>query len=104
VSFIASGKIEGVRIEGVREAVFPELAPDLAVEVLSPSDSPRHMLDKVGEYLQAGVRLVWLIDPAKRHAVVYRSMTTVHEIGTDGVLDGEDVLPGFRYPLAGIFE
>jgi len=40
---------------------FPDLAPDLAVEVLSPGDSPRHVLDKVGEYLQSGVRLVWVI-------------------------------------------
>jgi Uma2 family endonuclease len=73
------------------------------VEVLSPSDSPRHVLDKVGEYLQAGVRVVWVIDPRRRHAAVYRSITAVREIAADGVLDGEDVLPGFRCPLAGIF-
>jgi Uma2 family endonuclease len=77
-----------------------ELAPDLAVEVLSPEDSPREVLDKVGEYLAAGVRLVWVIDPRASRAVRYRSLTDVHEIGPDGNLDGEEVLPGFRCPLA----
>jgi hypothetical protein len=51
--------------------------PDLAVEVLSPSERPRHVLDKVGEYLEAGVRLVWVIDPRKAKAVVYRSLSDV---------------------------
>ncbi len=99
VSFVASG-----RLGSLRDTVFPKLAPDLAVEVLSPGDSPRHVLDKVGEYLQAGVRLVWVIDPRKRQAAVYRSMTNVREIGSDGALDGEDVLPGFLCPLAKILE
>jgi Uma2 family endonuclease len=79
---------------------FAELAPDLAVEVLSPEDSPREVLDKVGEYLSAGVRLVWVIDPRASRAASYRSLTDVREIGPDGTLDGEDVLPGFRCRLA----
>lgn len=99
VSFVASG-----RLDAVRDAVFPALAPDLAVEVLSPNDSPRQVLDKVGEYLQAGVRLVWVIDPRSRRAAVYRSMTSVREIGGDGVLEGEDVVPGFLCPLSRIVE
>jgi len=78
---------------------FAELAPDLAVEVLSPSDDVRSVLDKVGEYLQAGVRLVWLIDPAAQRAAAYRSMTVVVELGLDDALDGGDVLPGFRCSL-----
>jgi Uma2 family endonuclease len=64
--------------------------------VLSPRDRPRYVLDKVGEYLEAGVRLVWVIDPRKTRAVVYRSLSGVRELGPDGELDGEDVLPGFR--------
>lgn len=84
--------------------MFPQLAPDLVVEVLSPSDSPRRVLDKVGEYLQSGVRLVWVIDPEKRQAAVHRTLTSVREIAADGALDGEDVLPGFRCPLAELFE
>jgi Uma2 family endonuclease len=79
---------------------FLELAPDLAVEVLSPEDNPREVLDKVGEYLAAGVRLVWVIDPRASRAASYRSLTDVHEIGLDGTLDGEELLPGFRCPLS----
>ncbi|HKC13794.1 MAG TPA: Uma2 family endonuclease [Vicinamibacteria bacterium] len=79
---------------------FLQLAPDLAVEVLSPEDGPRDVLDKVGEYLTAGVRLVWVIDPRASRAVSYRSLTDVHEIGPDGTLDGGELLPGFRYPLS----
>jgi len=81
---------------------FAELAPDLAVEILSPEDRPREVLDKVGEYLQAGVRLVWVIDPGKGEASVYRSLTDVRVVGSGAALDGEDVLPGFRCPLGEI--
>jgi Uma2 family endonuclease len=93
-SFVSSKRLPRVP-EG-----FLELAPDLAVEVLSPEDSPRGVLDKVGEYLAAGVQLVWVIDPRASRAVSYRSLTDVHVIGRAGALDGEDVLPGFRCPLA----
>jgi Uma2 family endonuclease len=93
-SFVSSKRLPRVP-EG-----FLELAPDLAVEVLSPEDSPRGVLDKVGEYLAAGVRLVWVIDPRTSRAVSYRSLTDVQEIGPDGTLDGGELLPGFRYPLS----
>jgi len=98
VSFVAAGRLEAPGIS----QVFPQLAPDLAVEVLSPSDRLQQVLDKVGEYLDAGVRMVWLIDLAKRQAAVYRTATDVRYVAADGVLDGEDVLPGFRCPLASV--
>jgi Uma2 family endonuclease len=97
-SFVAAGRFPG----GSVPDGFADLAPDLAVEVVSPGDRPRHVLDQVGEYLEAGVRLVWVIDPRKRSAVVYRSPADVSEIRADGVLSGEDVLPGFRCPLGEI--
>jgi Uma2 family endonuclease len=93
-SFVASKRLAKIP-EG-----FLELAPDLAVEVLSPDDSPREVLDKVGEYLAAGVQVVWVIDPRAGRAVSYRSLTDVREIGPDGTLDGGELLPGFRCPLA----
>ena len=73
---------------------FAEFAPDLAVEVLSPEDREREILDKVGEYLGAGVRA------RKRTAAVFRSLTDVRRIEHDGALDGEDVVPGFNCQLA----
>jgi Uma2 family endonuclease len=97
VSFVARGRVSEPPPEG-----FAELAPDLVVEVLSPGDSPRLILDKVGEYLGAGARLVWVIDPETRGAAVYRSLTDVKRVPPAGTLDGEDVLPGFSCPLADI--
>jgi Uma2 family endonuclease len=93
-SFVSSKRLDRVP-EG-----FLELAPDLAVEVLSPEDRPREVLDRVGEYLAAGVRLVWVIEPRTSRAVSYRSLTDVQEIGPDGALDAGELLPGFRYPLS----
>lgn len=96
VSFVAKGRFPGEQLpEG-----FGDLAPDLAVEVLSPDDRSRDVLDKVGEYLQAGVSLVWVIDPKRRTAASYRSLTDVRTLGLDDTLDGEDVVPGFRCALA----
>ena len=57
------------------------------------------MFQKVGEYLDAGTRLVWIIDPDKRTAAAYRSATDVRVIGEADALDGEDVVPGFACPL-----
>lgn len=68
-------------------------------DVVSPEDRSRQLLDKVGEYLDAGVRLVWVVDPGTRSALVYRSLTMVRSLGTDDELSGEDVVPGFRCRL-----
>ena len=100
VSFVARGRF---RDEQVPEG-FGDLAPDLVVEVLSPDDRSREILDKVGDYLQAGVPLVWVIDPKRRTAAVHRSLTDVRILGPDDALDGEDVVPGFRCGLAEIVE
>jgi len=94
-SFVAAGRFPNDRLP----EDWGSLAPDLAVEVLSPGDRPRHVLDKVGEYLEAGVRLVWVIDPRHSRATAYRSLTDVSELAATDVLDGEDVLPGFRCRL-----
>lgn len=78
---------------------FCDFLPDIAVEVLSPSDLPRLVLDRIGEYLQAGVPLVWVIDPEAERAAVHRSLTDVRQVDLDGTLDGGDVLPGFAVRL-----
>jgi Uma2 family endonuclease len=92
VSFVASDRFAEDQVPDD----WGRVAPDLAVEVISPGDRPRHVLDKVGEYLEAGVRLVWVIHPRQERAVVYRSMSDVRELGRDGFLEGEDVIPGLR--------
>ncbi|SRR6266566_328796 len=81
---------------------FPELAPDLVVEVLSPGDRPGETLSKIGDWLEAGAQMVWVIDPERLIARVYRQDGTESTITDDGQLDGEDVLPGFACPLSAI--
>jgi Uma2 family endonuclease len=100
VSFVAASRLT----PELRAQTFPQLVPDLAVEVLSPDDRPRYVLDRIGEYLEAGVRLAWIIDPQKRRAVEYRSLSEAREIGPSGVLHGQDVLPGFSCRLGEILE
>jgi Uma2 family endonuclease len=82
---------------------IPDLVPDLAIEVLSEGNTAAEMRRKLREYFQAGVRLVWLIDPATRTADVYTSVRKKRHIDADGTLDGGAVLPGFRLPLRQLF-
>lgn len=81
---------------------FPELAPDLVVEVLSPGDRPGQRLARIADWLAAGTRLVWVIDPDRRLARVYRHHGAETIVAADQALDGEDVLPGFSCPLSAI--
>ncbi|HCG28761.1 MAG TPA: Uma2 family endonuclease [Thermomicrobiales bacterium] len=82
---------------------FLDLAPDLAVEVISPSDTVRDSLDKVREYLDAGVQLVWVVQPSRRMVTVYYPDRTARLYYDDATLDGGDILPGFTLPVADIF-
>lgn len=98
LSFVARGRFPDERVP----IGFASLAPDLAIEVLSPGDRPGDVLEKVGEYLQVGTRLVWVVDPEQRSAAVYRSPTDLRVIGDSDALDGEDVVPGFSCSLADV--
>ncbi len=84
------------------EAV-PELAPDLAVEVLSPGNTKKEMLHKRRDYFQSSVREVWEIQPKTQTAEVFTSPTKCRRIGKDGALDGGEILPGFALPLKELF-
>jgi Uma2 family endonuclease len=81
-----------------------DLIPDLAVEVLSPSNTRGEILRKLKEYFLAGVQLVWVIDPLKRTADVHTAPDVKTSLDESGTLDGADVLPGFRLPLVKLFE
>jgi Uma2 family endonuclease len=85
-------------------APIPKLAPDLAVEILSKSNTPEEIERKLGEYFLAGTRLAWVIDPDRRTAAVYLSADAPSATLTEEQsLDGGDVLPGFSLPLAELF-
>jgi Uma2 family endonuclease len=79
---------------------YAAFAPDFVVEVLSPDDRAGEVLAKVGDWLDAGVRLVWVLDPDRRVARVYRSDGSEAMIAAENTLDGEDVLPGFTCRLS----
>ena len=79
-------------------------APDLAVEVLSPSNTPASMHAKVADYLAAGARRVWVVDVETHTVIVYASLLAPRYLGPKDFLDGEDVVSGFRLAVAELFE
>lgn len=81
-----------------------EVVPDLAVEVISPSDLAEEVLDKLLEYFRAGVRLVWVVYPVQRVIYAYQSPTQVRILTGADELDGGSVLPAFRLALSVLFE
>jgi Uma2 family endonuclease len=85
------------------EKPIPAVAPDLAVEVLSRGNTPGEMKRKLHDYFRSGVRLVWYIDPETRTAEIFTSPEERTVIDEQGVLDGGDVLPGFRLVLGDLF-
>jgi Uma2 family endonuclease len=79
-------------------------APDVAVEVLSPSDTSTAIQAKTLEYLEAGAKLVWIADPSARTVTVYRPDGSARVLRENETLEGEDVLDGFSVPLHDLFE
>ena len=100
VAYISWDRVPGRKIP--TEPV-PRVAPNLAVEVLSQSNTPGEMAAKRQDYFAARVELVWEIDPAKRKVTVYTSLTDYTELGENGVLDGGTVLPGYKLPVCELF-
>jgi Uma2 family endonuclease len=78
-------------------------APDVVVEVLSPSDTSSRMQEKTLDYLQAGARLVWIVDPKARTVTIFRPDGSARVVREREVLDGEDVLVGFSVALTELF-
>jgi Uma2 family endonuclease len=93
------------RLPGRRRptAPVPRLAPNLAVEVWSPSNTPAEMAAKRADYFAAGVELVWEVQPDKRIITVYTSATAATTLGENDVLSGGNVLPGFTLPVRDLF-
>lgn len=78
-------------------------APDLAVEIISPSEAAEDVDEKVELYLAAGTRAVWLVWPKTRHVLIYYANGEVRKADLDEFLDAPDVLPGAKIPVASIF-
>jgi Uma2 family endonuclease len=80
------------------------VVPELAIEVISKSNPGEGILDKIQEYFDAGVQLVWVVYPKQCLVYVYGSPTDIHVLPQTGELDGASVLPGFKLPVAALFE
>jgi Uma2 family endonuclease len=100
LAFVSWDRLPGRRLP---EEPVPNVAPDLAVEVLSASNTLGEMARKRGEYFRAGVRLVWEIDPRTRGVRVYTSETAFTDLTANDALSGAPVLQGFTLPLAQLF-
>ena len=100
VSFIGAARVP--RTPKAREGFFRG-APDLVIEVLAPSDGPFHTSEKMVDYFESGTRLAWAVNPAERNVLVYRTPEADGLLRVTDALDGQDVIPGFRLPLAELF-
>jgi Uma2 family endonuclease len=98
VGFVRAQRVPAGTISG-----FFDGPPDLAVEVLSPDDRPRKVAAKVQDWLTAGCRAVWVVDPAEQIVTTHRQGATAQVLHASDVLAGDDVLPSFLVPVAEIF-
>ena len=98
VAFVSTRHLEGDENKG-----FP-IPPDLAIEVVSPTDVQWRVVDKAFVYLNAGTRLVWVLDPRSKTVTVYRSERDIILLTYEDTLTGEDIVPGFVCPVSQLFE
>lgn len=98
VAFVQGDRVPASDLRG-----YPNLAPDLVVEVVSPSQTVRRMRDKAEDWLRHGTRLVWIVDPVGRQVETHHPDGHVDVVGADQSLSGEDILPGFDLPVDTIF-
>ncbi|MBV9124443.1 MAG: Uma2 family endonuclease [Planctomycetes bacterium] len=100
VSFLSWERLPGRELP---DSPIADLVPDLAVEVLSKGNTKKEMARKLRDYFQAGVRLVWLVDPKSQAVDVYTSATKKKRLTRNQILEGGEVLPGFTLPLRQLF-
>lgn len=98
VAFVSIDRLTGDKTKGF------SIPPDLAIEVVSPSDAQSRVAEKALAYLEAGTRLVWVLEPVSKTVTIYRSEKDIETLTSDDMLTGEDVVPGFACPVARLFE
>ena len=103
VSFVPKGRLVALGFKPNEKRFFPG-APDLAVEVLSESNTRAEIDDRLKDFFASGTRLAWVIDPEEQRVEVCHSPTRRQLIGSGGLLEGEDLLPGFQFPIADLFK
>ena len=98
-AFVSRERVE----KAGRVAGFWPGAPDLAVEVVSPGDTHAQVVEKALAWLEAGCRMVLAADPERRTVTVYRSLDDIRMLTENDAIDGADVVPGWKLPVAEIF-
>ena len=101
MSFVGKSRLLGLK-RGPKG--FFKGSPDLAVEILSPTQSKAATNRKIREYFENDTEMAWVIDPPKKQVYVYRGSRSPTVFGIGDYLDGEDVVPGFRMPVAELFK
>jgi Uma2 family endonuclease len=96
ISFITSQRLSHDFLDSGLAAI----APDLAVEIISPTEVDHDVDRKIDEYLRAGVRVVWIVNPRRGSVLIHRADGTTAFVGSTGELGGENVVPGFCIPVA----
>ena len=98
VAFVSTERLSEDKLKGFADA------PDLAIEIVSPTDKHYDITERVLAYLNSGTRLVWVIEPIMKTVMVYRSETDFTLLNCEDTLSGEDVVQGFSCPVVALFE
>ena len=102
VCFVSRNRLKALGFKPSTRSFFPG-APDLAVEILAPNNTRSEMDERLKDFFESGTRTAWIINPEAESAEICHSIIRRQLIGRGGFLEGEDLLPGFRYPLANLF-
>lgn len=101
VSFLSKDRLQGLK---KLPKGFGQGAPDLAVEILSPSNTTAEIHGKIVEYLENGTKLIWVINPEEEYVLVYKSKPSPDRLlSSVDILSGEEILPEFSFPVADLF-
>jgi Uma2 family endonuclease len=103
VSFVLKTRLESLGFKPNDKRFFPG-APDLAVEVLSENNTRSEIDARLKDFFGSGTQIAWVIDPELQRVEVCHSPARRQLVGTGGFLDGEHLLPGFKYPIADLFK
>jgi Uma2 family endonuclease len=102
ISFVSRARLKAEGFRRSTRRFFPG-APDLAIEVLSLNNTRKEIDERLRDFFGSGTRLGWIIDPEAQRVEICRSLTDRRMASSGGFLEGEDILPRFRYPIADLF-
>jgi Uma2 family endonuclease len=103
ILFILKERLRSLGFRPSTRKFFPG-APDLAVEIRSPNNTRSEIHERLKDFFAGGTHVAWIINPAEECVEVCHSLIQRKLIGSGGFLDGEALLPGFKYPIADLFK